>query len=131
MTWLLDSQADKTIVRPDSRECTGKFQDLLGTFSLTMDRVGAIVTLSNCHFTSRMFVFFSNPSRERVPRGKMKVLCLNKNMDVDGWEVKKDGDKVTLRGEKGSCSHPSSKMKEVKKLGRYSGIELFLKVVFG
>ena len=62
VTWLLDSQADKTIVRPDSRECAGKFQDLLlGAFSLMLEisvRVAAIATLSNRHLTSRMFVFF-------------------------------------------------------------------------
>lgn len=40
-----------------------------------------------------------NPSWERVPRGKMKVFCINKNMYVDAWEVKKDWDEVTLRGE--------------------------------
>ena len=40
-----------------------------------------------------------NPSWERVPRGKMKVLCINKNMSVDAWEVKKDWDEVTPRGE--------------------------------
>ena len=39
-----------------------------------------------------------NPSWERVPRGKMKVFCINKNMYVDAWEVKKDWDEVTLRG---------------------------------
>ncbi|CAH3135022.1 unnamed protein product [Porites lobata] len=33
-----------------------------------------------------------NPSWERVPRGKMKVFCINKNMYVDAWEVKKDWD---------------------------------------
>ena len=61
VTWLLDPQADKTIVRPDSRECAGKFQDLLlGAFSLMLEivRVAAIATLSNRHLTSRMFVFF-------------------------------------------------------------------------
>ena len=59
--WLLDSQADKTIVRPDSLECAGKFQDLLGAFSLMLEirvRVAAIATLLNRHLTSRMFVFF-------------------------------------------------------------------------
>ena len=40
-----------------------------------------------------------NPSWERVPRGKMKVFCINKNMYVDAWEVKKDWAEVTLRGE--------------------------------
>ena len=48
---------------PDSRECAGKFQDLLlGAFSLMLEisvRVAAIATLSNRHITSRMFVFFS------------------------------------------------------------------------
>ena len=29
----------------------------------------------------------------------MKVFCINKNMYVDAWEVKKDWDEVTLRGE--------------------------------
>ena len=40
-----------------------------------------------------------NPSWERVPCGKMKVLCINKNMYVDAGEGKKDCDEVTLRGE--------------------------------
>ena len=40
-----------------------------------------------------------NPSWERVPRGKMKVFCINKNMYVDACEVKKDWDEVTLSGE--------------------------------
>ena len=29
----------------------------------------------------------------------MKVFCINKNMYVDAWEVKKDRDEVTVRGE--------------------------------
>ena len=59
MTWMLDSQADKTIVRPDSRECAGRFKDLLCAFSLMLEivRVVAIATFSNHHLTSRMFVF--------------------------------------------------------------------------
>ena len=32
-----------------------------------------------------------NPSWERVPRGKIKVLCTNKNIYVDAWEVKRIG----------------------------------------
>ena len=58
-SWLLDSQADKTIVGPDSRECAGKYQDLLlGTFSHMLDRMGVITMMLNRHLTSRMFVFF-------------------------------------------------------------------------
>ena len=40
-----------------------------------------------------------NPSWERVPGGKRKVFCINKNMYVDAWEVKKHWDEVTLKGE--------------------------------
>lgn len=63
---------------------------------LEIVRVAAIAMLSNRHLTSRMFVFF--PTLLGVEY-LVKVFCINKNMYVDAWEVKKDWDEVTLRGE--------------------------------
>ena len=102
MTWLLDSQAGKTIVRPDSRECAGKFsRSSSGRFQpyvRNCSRGGNRDVIEPPSYFKDVCVL-PNPSWERVPRGKMKVFCINKNMYVDAWEVKKDWDEVTLRGE--------------------------------
>ena len=40
-----------------------------------------------------------NPSWDRVPRGKIKAFCINQKMYVDAWEVRKEWNEATLRGE--------------------------------
>lgn len=101
---VLDSQADKTIVRPHSLECKGKFQDLLlGAFSLMLELlcVAAITTLSNPHVTSRM-LFPTLLGRGYL----MDKWCFVSTKHVDAWEVKKNWDEVTLRGTQAVLIHP-------------------------